>query len=192
MRVYLPPDANCLLSVMDHCLRSRHYVNVVVAGKHPAPQWLAMDAAAAHCTQGIGIWDWAGSDPDSRGARRRHGLLRRRRRPPEPRVAVQPLRAHLPALKIRVVNVVDLMKLQPQSEEFPARLLDDDEISSRSHHRQAGISVAYPSLIHKLTYRRTNHNNIHAKSGYKEEGARSRPCSDTAGPCSTTSTASIS
>ncbi len=176
VRVYLPPDANCLLSVMDHCLRSRHYVNVVVAGKHPAPQWLAMDAAVAHCAAGIGIWDWAGHEPAD-GA------------PVEPDVvmaccgdvptletlaAVSILREELPHLRIRVVNVVDLMKLQPQSEHphglgdaaFDALFTRDRPVIFAFH--------AYPTLIHRLTYRRTNHDNFHVR-GYKEEGTITTP-----------------
>lgn len=172
VRVYLPPDANCLLSVMDHCLRSRHYVNVVVAGKHPAPQWLAMDAAAAHCAAGIGVWQWASND---------HGAT-----PDvvmaccgdvptlETLAAVSILREHLPGLKIRVVNVVDLMRLQPQSEhphglsdgEFDALFTQDRPVIFAFH--------AYPWLIHRLTYRRTNHGNIHVR-GYKEEGTVTTP-----------------
>jgi xylulose-5-phosphate/fructose-6-phosphate phosphoketolase len=172
VRVYLPPDANCLLSVMDHCLRSRHYVNVVVAGKHPAPQWLTMDQAVKHCTRGIGLWPWASNDQDG-----------------EPDVvmaccgdvptletlaAVSIMRRRLPALRIRVVNVVDLMKLQPQSEhphglsdgEFDALFTRDKPVIFAFH--------AYPWLIHRLTYRRTNHHNIHVR-GYKEEGTITTP-----------------
>ena len=172
VRVYLPPDANCLLSVWDHCLRSRHYVNVVIAGKYQAPQWLTMDAAVAHCTAGIGIWHWASSDAGS-----------------EPDVvmaccgdvptletlaAVSILREHLPDLKVRVVNVVDLMKLEPQSEHphglseaaFDALFTTDKPVIFAFH--------AYPWLIHRLTYRRTNHDNIHVR-GYKEEGTITTP-----------------
>ncbi len=172
VRVYLPPDANCLLSVMDHCLRSRHYVNVVVAGKHVAPQWLAMDAAAAHCAQGIGIWDWAGCDPDTAPDL----VMACCGDVPtlETLAAVQLLRAHLPALRIRVVNVVDLMKLQPQSE-HPHGLSDDDFDALFTTDKPVIFAFhAYPSLIHKLTYRRTNHNNIHVR-GYKEEGTITTP-----------------
>jgi xylulose-5-phosphate/fructose-6-phosphate phosphoketolase len=167
VRVYLPPDANCLLSVMDHCLRSRHYVNVVVAGKHPAPQWLSMDAAIKHCSEGIGIWQWASSDQQS-----------------EPDVvmacagdvptletlgAVSILREHLPALKVRVVNVVDLMKLQPTSE-HPHGLPDKDFDSLFTVDRPVIFAFhGYPWLIHRLTYRRRNHDNLHVR-GYKEEG----------------------
>jgi xylulose-5-phosphate/fructose-6-phosphate phosphoketolase len=172
VRVYLPPDANCLLSVMDHCLRSRNYVNVVVAGKHALPQWLSMDAAIVHCTQGIGIWQWASNDQDA-----------------EPDVvmaccgdvptletlaAVSILREHLPDLKIRLVNVVDLMKLQPQSE-HPHGLsdMDFDELFTKDKPVIFAFH-AYPWLIHRLTYRRTNHDNIHVR-GYKEEGTITTP-----------------
>jgi xylulose-5-phosphate/fructose-6-phosphate phosphoketolase len=167
VRVYLPPDANCLLSVWDHCLRSRHYVNVVIAGKYQAPQWLSMDAAVEHCTRGIGVWQWASSDQDT-----------------EPDVvmaccgdvptletlaAVSILQEYLPDLKIRVINVVDLMKLEPDTEhphglsdiEFDALFTKDRPIVFAFH--------GYPSLVHRLTYRRTNHDNMHVR-GYKEEG----------------------
>lgn len=172
VRVYLPPDANCLLSVWDHCLRSRHYVNVVIAGKYQAPQWLTMDAAVAHCTAGIGIWHWASSDAGG-----------------EPDVvmaccgdvptletlaAVSILREHLPDLKVRVVNVVDLMKLQPQSE-HPHGLSDEafDALFTKDKHVIFAFH-AYPWLIHRLTYRRTNHDKIHVR-GYKEEGTITTP-----------------
>jgi xylulose-5-phosphate/fructose-6-phosphate phosphoketolase len=167
VRVYLPPDANCLLSVMDHCLRSRHYVNVVIAGKHPAPQWLSMDAAIRHCTEGIGIWQWASNDQNA-----------------EPDVvmaccgdvptletlaAVSIMRRELPDLKVRVVNVVDLMKLEPQSE-HPHGLNDRDFDSIFTKDKPVIFSFhAYPWLIHRLTYRRSNHANLHVR-GYKEEG----------------------
>ncbi|HAS82404.1 MAG TPA: phosphoketolase, partial [Verrucomicrobia bacterium] len=167
VRVYLPPDANCLLSVWDHCLRSRHYVNVVIAGKYQAPQWLTMDEAAAHCKQGIGVWDWASSDQSA-----------------EPDVvmaccgdvptletlaAVSILREHLPNLKIRVVNVVDLMKLQPQIE-HPHGLSDIDFDALFTKDRPIVFAFhGYPWLVHRLTYRRTNHKNLHVR-GYKEEG----------------------
>jgi xylulose-5-phosphate/fructose-6-phosphate phosphoketolase len=166
VRVYLPPDANCLLSTMDHCLRSRHYVNVVVAGKHALPQWLTMDEAVVHCTQGIGIWRWASNDLDG-----------------EPDVvmaccgdtptlevlaAVSILREHLPQLKIRVINVVDLMKLQSASE-HPHGLdeTDYDALFTRDKHIIFAFH-GYASLVHRLTYRRTNCN-LHVR-GYKEEG----------------------
>jgi xylulose-5-phosphate/fructose-6-phosphate phosphoketolase len=167
VRVYLPPDANCLLSVMDHCLRSRHYVNVVVAGKHPAPQWLAIDAAARHCAAGIGIWQWAssdeGGDPDVVMACCGDVPTL------ETLAAVSILREHLPHLKIRVVNVVDLMRLQPPLE-HPHGL--SDEAFDALFTRDKPVIFAfhgYPWLIHRLTYRRTNHDNIHVR-GYKEEG----------------------
>jgi xylulose-5-phosphate/fructose-6-phosphate phosphoketolase len=166
VRVYLPPDANCLLSVMDHCLRSRHYVNVVVAGKHALPQWLTMDEAVVHCTEGIGIWQWASNDRDS-----------------EPDVvmaccgdtptlevlaAVSILRKHLPDLKIRVINVVDLMKLQPETE-HPHGLSDADYDSLFTKDKHIIFAFhGYPWLIHRLAYRRNN-SNLHVR-GYKEEG----------------------
>jgi xylulose-5-phosphate/fructose-6-phosphate phosphoketolase len=167
VRVYLPPDANCLLSVFDHCLRSRHYVNVVVAGKHALPQWLTMEEAVVHCTEGIGIWQWASNDQNS-----------------EPDVvmvccgdtptleilsAVSILRRHLPDLKIRVINVVDFMKLQPQTE-HPHGLseMDYDSLFTKDKPIIFGFH-GYPWLVHRLTYRRTNRN-LHVR-GYKEEGA---------------------
>ena len=167
VRVYLPPDANCLLSVMDHCLRSRHYVNVVVAGKHPAPQWLTMVAAVKHCTEGIGIWEWASNDGDEAP----DVVMACCGDVPtlETLAAVSILREHLPDLKMRVVNVVDLMRLQPHTEhphglnsaDFDALFTKDKPVIFAFH--------AYPWLIHRLTYRRTNHDNIHVR-GYKEEG----------------------
>ena len=166
VRVYLPPDANCLLSVFDHCLRSRHYVNVVVAGKHALPQWLAMDAAVVHCTEGIGIWPWASND---RGGEPDVVMACCGDTPTlEILAAVTILREHLPDLKIRVVNVVDLMKLQPKSE-HPHGLSDTDydALFTRDKHIIFGFH-GYPWLIHRLTYRRTNQN-LHVR-GYKEEG----------------------
>ena len=167
VRVYLPPDANCLLSVMDHCLRSLHYVNVVVAGKHAAPQWLDMDSAVDHCTKGIGIWPWAsndqGSEPDV--------IMACAGDVPtlETLAAVSILRENLPALKIRVVNVVDLMKLQPTTE-HPHGLSDKDFDSLFTTDKPVIFAFhGYPWLIHRLTYRRTNHKSIHVR-GYKEEG----------------------
>ena len=167
VRVYLPPDANCLLSVMDHCLRSRHYVNVVVAGKHPAPQWLSMDAAVKHCSEGIGIWQWASNDQRSEP----DVVMACAGDVPtlETLAAVSILRRELPELKIRVVNVVDLMKLQPTSEhphglsdiDFDALFTKDKPVIFAFH--------GYPWLIHRLTYRRHNHDNLHVR-GYKEEG----------------------
>ncbi|MBA3936706.1 MAG: phosphoketolase family protein [Planctomycetes bacterium] len=172
VRVYLPPDANCLLSVMDHCLRSRHYVNVVIAGKHPAPQWLSMDAAVAHCSEGLGIWQWASNDQDAApdvvmGCCGDVPTL-------ETLAAVSIMREHLPALRIRVVNVVDLMKLQPPSE-HPHGLRDVDFDGIFTKDKPVIFAFhAYPWLIHRLTYRRTNHDNIHVR-GYKEEGTITTP-----------------
>ncbi len=172
VRVYLPPDANCLLSVWDHCLRSRHYVNVVIAGKYQAPQWLTMDAAVAHCTAGIGIWHWASSDA---GAEPDVVMACCGDVPTlETLAAVSILREHLPELKVRVVNVVDLMKLQPQSE-HPHGLSDDAFDALFTKDKQVIFAFhAYPWLIHRLTYRRTNHHNIHVR-GYKEEGTITTP-----------------
>jgi xylulose-5-phosphate/fructose-6-phosphate phosphoketolase len=167
VRVYLPPDANCLLSVVDHCLRSRHYVNVVVAGKHPAPQWLSMDAAIKHCGQGIGIWQWASSDQQSEP----DVVMACAGDVPtlETLAAVSILRERLPELKVRVVNVVDLMKLQPSSE-HPHGLSDSDFDSLFTVDKPIIFAFhAYPWLIHRLTYRRRNHANLHVR-GYKEEG----------------------
>ena len=172
IRVYLPPDANCLLSVMDHCLRSRQYVNVTIAGKHPAPQWLTMEQAVLHCSKGIGIWPWASNDENSEpdlvmacaGDVPTLEIL----------AAVSILREHLPQLRIRVINVVDLMKLQPDHEhphglsdkEFDALFTRDKPIIFAFH--------GYPWLIHRLTYKRTNHDNLHVR-GYKEEGTITTP-----------------
>ncbi len=166
VRCYLPPDANCLLSTIDHCLRSRHYVNVVVAGKHALPQWLTMDAAVVHCTQGLGIWQWAsndqGSEPDVVMACCGDTPTL------EVMAAVSILRQHLPELKIRVINVVDLMKLQSQSE-HPHGLSDIDYDSLFTTDKHIVFAFhGYPWLVHRLTYRRTNHN-LHVR-GYKEEG----------------------
>jgi xylulose-5-phosphate/fructose-6-phosphate phosphoketolase len=172
VRVYLPPDANCLLSVADHCLRSRDYVNVIVAGKQPALDYLTIDEAIAHCTRGIGIWEWASNDEGE-----------------EPDVvmacagdiptletvsAVAIVRERLPELRVRVINVVDLMRLQPQSEhphglpdaQFDARFTISRPVIFAYH--------GYPWLIHRLTYRRTNHANLHVR-GYKEEGTTTTP-----------------
>jgi len=172
VRVYLPPDANCLLSTIDHCLRSRHYVNVVVAGKHPAPQWLNMDEAVLHCSKGVGIWSWASNDQESEpdvvmAAAGDVPTL-------ETLAAISILRKKLPDLKIRMVNVVDLMKLQPQTE-HPHGLSDSD--FDLLFTREKPIIFAYhgyPWLIHRLTYRRTNHGNLHVR-GYKEEGTITTP-----------------
>ncbi|HYM11740.1 MAG TPA: phosphoketolase family protein [Bryobacterales bacterium] len=172
VRVYLPPDANCLLSVADHCLRSRHYINVIVAGKHPELQWLDIDAAIEHCTAGIGIWDWAsndqGGEPDVVMACSGDVPTL------ETLAAVDLLRKHLPDLKIRVVNVVDLMTLQPSSE-HPHGLSDRDFDSIFTADKPIVFAFhGYPWLIHRLTYRRTNHDNLHVR-GYKEEGTTTTP-----------------
>jgi len=172
VRVYFPPDANCLLSVADHCLRSRDYVNVIVAGKQPQPQWLDMDEAIKHCTVGIGIWEWASNDkgyePDV--------VMACAGDVPtiETLAAVELLREHAPDLKVRVINVVDLMTLQPEEEhphglsgwEFDSLFTTDKPIIFAYH--------GYPWLIHRLTYRRTNHKNLHVR-GYKEEGTTTTP-----------------
>jgi xylulose-5-phosphate/fructose-6-phosphate phosphoketolase len=172
IRVYLPPDANCLLSVADHCLRSRHYINVIVAGKQPAPQFLPIDEAVRHCTRGVGIWEWASNDdgghPDV--------VLACCGDVPtlETLAATAILRERLPDLKVRMVNVVDLMRLQPEEEhphglsdaEFDALFTTDRPIIFAYH--------GYPWLIHRLTYRRANHDNLHAR-GYKEEGTTTTP-----------------
>ncbi len=172
IRVYLPPDANTLLHVTDRCLRSRNLVNVIVAGKQPAPQWLDMDAAVRHCTAGIGIWEWAsndkGDDPDVVMACCGDVPTL------ETLAAVKLLREHAPELKVRVINVVDLMKQQPRSEhpegltdaQFDVLFTQDKPVVFAFH--------GYPWLIHRLTYRRTNHGNIHVR-GYKEEGTTTTP-----------------
>jgi xylulose-5-phosphate/fructose-6-phosphate phosphoketolase len=172
VRVYLPPDANTLLSVTNHCLRSRNYVNVVVAGKQPAPQWLTMDQAVKHCTAGIGIWEWAsndkGGEPDVVMACCGDVPTL------ETLAAVDLFRQHLPALRIRVINVVNLMKLQPQRE-HPHGLSDPDFDALFTKDKPIVFAFhGYPWLIHRLTYRRTNHNNLHVR-GYKEEGTTSTP-----------------
>lgn len=172
IRVYLPPDANTLLSVGDHCLRSRNYINIIVAGKQPAPQWLTMDQAIKHCTAGVGIWDWAsndqGSEPDVVMACAGDVPTL------ETLAAVSILREQLPDLKIRVVNVVDLMTLQP-SEEHPHGLSDKDFDSIFTIDKPIVFAYhGYPWLIHRLTYRRNNHDNLHVR-GYKEEGTTTTP-----------------
>jgi len=172
VRVYLPPDANCLLSVADHCLRSRHYVNVIVAGKQPALQWLDMDSAIKHCTTGIGIWEWAsndqGGEPDVVMAC--CGDIPTL----ETLAAVDLLRQRIPDLKIRVVNVVDLMTLEP-STEHPHGLSDRDFDAIFTADKPIVFAFhGYPWLIHRLTYRRTNHDNLHVR-GYKEEGTTTTP-----------------
>jgi xylulose-5-phosphate/fructose-6-phosphate phosphoketolase len=171
VRVYLPPDTNTLLSVADHCLRSRQYVNVIVAGKQPALTYLGMDEAIAHCTRGLGIWPWASNtdgEPDV--------VLACAGDTPtlETMAAVDLLRTHLPELRVRVINVVDLMRLEPESEhphglsdrDFDALFTTDKPVIFAYH--------GYPSLIHRLTYRRNNHHNIHVR-GYKEEGTTTTP-----------------
>jgi len=171
VRVYFPPDANCLLSVMDHCLRSCHCVNVVVAGKHPSPQWLTMAEAVRHCASGIGVWQWASNDQEEPDI-----VMACCGDVPalETLAAVSILRSELPDVRVRVVNVVDLMKLERESvhphglsdEEFDALFTRDKPVVFAFH--------AYPWLIHQLTYRRTNHENIHVH-GYREEGAITTP-----------------
>jgi xylulose-5-phosphate/fructose-6-phosphate phosphoketolase len=167
VRVYLPPDANCLLSVMDHCLRSYHYVNVIVAGKHPAPQWLNMEQAVEHCTRGIGIWNFASNDQESEpdvvmGCSGDVPTL-------ETLAAVSILREHLPDLKIRVVNVVDLFKLQ-KSTEHTHGLSDKDYNALFTTDKPVVFAFhGYPWLVHRLTYNRVNNINMHVR-GYKEEG----------------------
>jgi xylulose-5-phosphate/fructose-6-phosphate phosphoketolase len=172
IRVYLPPDANTLLSIADHCLRSRNYVNVIVAGKQPGLQYLDMDAAIKHCTAGIGIWEWASND---RGSEPDVVMVCAGDVPTlETLAAVSLLRQHVPTLKVRVINVVNLMKLQPPSlhphglpdREFDALFTTDKPLIFAFH--------GYPWLIHRLTYRRTNHKNLHVR-GYKEEGTTTTP-----------------
>jgi xylulose-5-phosphate/fructose-6-phosphate phosphoketolase len=171
VRVYLPPDTNTLLSVADHCLRSKDYINVIVSGKNPGPNWLDMDAAALHCARGLGIWDWASTDhhdPDV--------VLAAAGDVPtlETLAAIDLIRRHLPDLRVRMVNVVDLMRLQPHSEhphglpdaEFDAIFTTDRPVVFAYH--------GYPLLIHRLTYRRAGHDNIHVR-GYKEEGTTTTP-----------------
>jgi xylulose-5-phosphate/fructose-6-phosphate phosphoketolase len=172
VRVYLPPDANTLLSVTDHCLRSRNHVNVIVAGKQPSPQWLDMDAAIKHCTAGIGIWPWASND---RGGEPDVVMACAGDVPTlETLAAVDLLRQHFPELKFRVINVVDLMKLQPQSE-HPNGLSDKDfDVIFTTDKPIIFAYHGYPWLIHRLTYRRTNHKNLHVR-GYKEEGTTTTP-----------------
>ena len=171
VRIYLPPDANTLLSVADHCLRSRNYINLIIAGKQPAPQWLKMDAAVLHCASGAGVWDWASndaSDPDVVMACAGDVPTL------EALAAVTLLRVYVPGIRIRFVNVVDLMVLQPPSEhphgladhEFNALFTEDKPVIFAFH--------GYPAIIHKLTYRRRNHDNIHVR-GYKEEGTTTTP-----------------
>jgi len=172
IRVYLPPDANTLLSVADHCLRSRDYVNIIVAGKQPEIQWLDMDAAVKHCSAGLGIWEWASNDEDGDP----DVVMACAGDVPtlETLAAVDLLRQHFPELKIRVVNVVDLMTLQPRSE-HPHGLSDKDfDIIFTPGKPTIFAFHGYPWLIHRLTYRRTNHAHLHVR-GYKEEGTTTTP-----------------
>jgi xylulose-5-phosphate/fructose-6-phosphate phosphoketolase len=172
IRVYLPPDANTLLFITDKCLRSRNFINVIVAGKQPELQWLDLDAAIKHCTAGIGIWTWAsndqGEEPDVvLGCAGDVPTL-------ETLAAVDLLRHHVPELKVRVINVVDLMTLQPQ-QEHPHGLSDRDFDTLFTTNKPVIFAYhGYPWLIHRLTYRRTNHDNLHVR-GYKEEGTTTTP-----------------
>ncbi|MGH3460697.1 MAG: phosphoketolase, partial [Kribbellaceae bacterium] len=171
IRVYLPPDTNTLLACADHCLRSRGYVNVIVAGKQPEPSWLDPEEAVQHCTRGAGVWEWASNDEGDPDV-----VLACAGDVPTQEVlaATELLREHLPGLRIRVVNVVDLMRLQPASEhphgmsdaEFDALFTTDKPVIFAYH--------GYPWLIHRLTYRRHNHDNLHVR-GYKEEGTTTTP-----------------
>jgi xylulose-5-phosphate/fructose-6-phosphate phosphoketolase len=172
IRIYLPPDANTLLSVTDHCLRSRNYVNVVVAGKQSAPQWLTMDEAVKHCSAGLGIWQWAsndeGGEPDVVMACCGDVPTL------ETLAAVDLLLQHLPQVKVRVVNVVNLMKLQPPRE-HPHGLSDEDFDAIFTKNKPIIFAFhGYPGLVHRLTYKRTNHENLHVR-GYKEEGTTTTP-----------------
>ncbi|HEV2135037.1 MAG TPA: phosphoketolase family protein [Terracidiphilus sp.] len=171
VRIYLPPDANTLLSVADHCLRSRHYINLIVAGKQPQPQWLSMDEAIEHCTTGLGVWKWASNDdgnPDVVMACCGDVPTQ------EALAAVCLLRARIPDIRIRVVNVVDLMALEPQSE-HPHGLSDEDyDLMFPPSVPTIFAFHGYPWLIHRLAYRRHNHNNLHVR-GYKEEGTTTSP-----------------
>ena len=172
VRVYFPPDANTLLSVTDHCLRSRNYVNVIVAGKQSQPQWLDMDAAIRHCTAGVSIWEWASTDRDGEP----DVVLACCGDVPtmETLAAADLIRQHLPKLKVRVVNIVNLMTLQPK-EEHPHGLSDRDFDAIFTTNKPIIVAYhGYPFLIHRLTYRRTNHDNMHVR-GYKEEGTTTTP-----------------
>jgi xylulose-5-phosphate/fructose-6-phosphate phosphoketolase len=173
IRVYLPPDANTLLSVADHCLRSRDYVNVIVAGKQPTPDWLDMDSAILHCTRGAGIWEWASSDGDDAEP---DVVLACAGDVPtlEVLAATDILRHHLPELKVRVVNVVDLMRLQPASE-HPHGMSDSEFDTLFTPGKPVIFAYhGYPWLIHRLTYRRAGHANLHVR-GYIEEGTTTTP-----------------
>jgi xylulose-5-phosphate/fructose-6-phosphate phosphoketolase len=171
IRVYLPPDTNTLLSVTDHCLRSRDYVNVVVSGKQPIHNWLDMDAAVLHCTRGVGVWEWASNDHEDPDV-----VLACAGDVPtlETLAAVDLLRRHLPEVKVRVINVVDLMRLQPDTE-HPHGLTDREFDTIFTRDRPIIFAYhGYPWLIHRLTYRRTGHANLHVR-GYKEEGTTTTP-----------------
>ncbi|HET9401453.1 MAG TPA: phosphoketolase family protein [Candidatus Acidoferrales bacterium] len=171
VRIYLPPDANTLLSVADHCLRSRHYVNLIIAGKQPAPMWLEMEDAVRHCIAGLGVWEWASNDDG-----RPDVVMACAGDVPtlEIMAAVQLLREHIPDLRVRVVNVVDLMTLQPVSE-HPHGLADEDFDAVFTKDKPVIFAFhGYPTLIHRLTYRRHNHSNIHVR-GYVEEGTTTTP-----------------
>jgi len=173
VRVYLPPDANTLLAVMDHCLRSRNYVNVVVAGKAPAPQWLSVEQARLHCTRGVGVWEWAGTEQPGGDV---DVVLACAGDVPtvETLAAAAILRAELPGLRTRVVNVVDLMRLQPDSE-HPHGLSDRDYDTVFTSDKPVVFAYhGYPWLIHRLTYRRHGHDQLHVR-GYKEEGTTTTP-----------------
>jgi xylulose-5-phosphate/fructose-6-phosphate phosphoketolase len=173
IRVYLPPDANTMLSVTDHCLRSKNYVNVIVAGKQPSPQWLTMDQAILHCTRGIGIWDWASSDQE---AGEPDVVMACCGDVPtiETLAAVDLMRQHLPHVKVRVVNVVDLMRLMPNTE-HPHGLTDSEFDSIFTVDKPVIFAYhGYPWLLHRLTYRRHGHDNWHVR-GYKEEGTTTTP-----------------
>jgi xylulose-5-phosphate/fructose-6-phosphate phosphoketolase len=171
VRIYLPPDANTLLSVADHCLRSRHYVNLIIAGKQPAPVWMTMEEAVRHCTKGVGIFEWASNDdgdPDVvMGCAGDVPTL-------ETLAAVTELRKLVPDIKVRVVNVVDLMCLEPSSE-HPHGLADDDFDALFTRDKPIIFAFhGYPWMVHRLVYRRNNHDNLHVR-GYKEEGTTTTP-----------------
>ena len=171
VRIYLPPDANCLLSVTDHCLRSRNYVNVIIAGKQPQAQWLDMETAVRHCRAGASIWEWACTGSHTDPARDPDVVIACAGDVPtlEALAAVTLLREYVPDIRIRFVNVVDLMVLQPASE-HPHGLQDDAFDALFTQDKPVIFAFhGYPSLIHKLTYRRRNHDNIHVR-GYQEEG----------------------
>jgi xylulose-5-phosphate/fructose-6-phosphate phosphoketolase len=172
VRVYLPPDANTLLSTTDHCLRSSQYVNVIVAGKQPAPQYLSMDEAIKHCTKGIGIWDWASSDQNGQTDL----VMASAGDVPtmEALAATEILQNRFPDLRIRFINVVDIMRLQ-DDREHPHGLSDMEFTALFTPHAPIVFAYhGYPWLIHRLTYRRRNHDNIHVR-GYKEEGTTTTP-----------------